>query len=97
MATHSSTLVWKSPWTEEPDGIQSTVTKSRTRLSQLCLFFTHLVENKYQPGVRARGFLLSVSLRASSFSPAALQWGLLEEQSADTVLSEDRRVVGTGA
>ena len=24
MATHSSTLAWKIPWTEEPDGLQST-------------------------------------------------------------------------
>ena len=23
MATHSSILPWKSPWTEEPDGLQS--------------------------------------------------------------------------
>ena len=23
MATHSSTLVWRSPWTEEPGGLQS--------------------------------------------------------------------------
>ena len=23
MATHSSTLVWKIPWTEEPGGLQS--------------------------------------------------------------------------
>ena len=23
MATHSSTLVWKIPWTEEPDRLQS--------------------------------------------------------------------------
>ena len=22
MATHSSILAWKSPWTEEPDGLQ---------------------------------------------------------------------------
>ena len=22
MATHSSTLAWKIPWTEEPDGLQ---------------------------------------------------------------------------
>ena len=25
MAPHSSTLAWKSPWTEEPGGLQSTV------------------------------------------------------------------------
>ena len=24
MATHSGTLAWKSPWTEEPGGLQST-------------------------------------------------------------------------
>ena len=24
MVTHSSTLVWKIPWTEEPGGLQST-------------------------------------------------------------------------
>ena len=34
MATHSSILAWRIPWTEEPGGLQSTgVTKSRTQLS----------------------------------------------------------------
>ena len=34
MATHSSNLAWKIPWTEEPGGLQSMgVAKSRTRLS----------------------------------------------------------------
>ena len=23
MATHSSTLAWRTPWTEEPNGLQS--------------------------------------------------------------------------
>ena len=32
MATHSSTLAWRIPWTEEPGGLQG-VTKSQTRLS----------------------------------------------------------------
>ena len=32
-ATHSSTLAWRVPWTEEPGGIQSGAAKSRTRLS----------------------------------------------------------------
>ena len=31
MATHSSFLAWRLPWTEEPGGLRSTeVTKSRT-------------------------------------------------------------------
>ena len=34
MATHSSILVWKVPWTEEPEGLQSMGSqKSRTLLS----------------------------------------------------------------
>ena len=30
MATHSSILVWKIPWTEEPDRLQCGITKSQT-------------------------------------------------------------------
>ena len=33
MATHPSILTWKLPWTEEPGGLQSTGSKSQTRLS----------------------------------------------------------------
>ena len=33
MATHSSTLAWTIPWTEEPDGLQSTGLQSQTQLS----------------------------------------------------------------
>ena len=34
MATHSSTLAWEIPWTEEPSGLQSTgVTKVRQDLA----------------------------------------------------------------
>ena len=40
MATHSSTLAWRIPWTEEPGGLQSTgVTKSQTQLSDLTFIF----------------------------------------------------------
>ena len=34
MATHSSILAWRIPWTEEPAGLQSTGSQSRTRLSE---------------------------------------------------------------
>ena len=30
MATHSRTLAWKIPWTEEPGGLQSMGSKSQT-------------------------------------------------------------------
>ena len=39
MATPSSTLAWKIPWTEEP-GVHG-VTKSQTRLSDFTFTFTY--------------------------------------------------------
>ena len=30
MATHYNILTWRIPWTEEPDGLQSTVSQSQT-------------------------------------------------------------------
>ena len=35
MASQSSILAWRIPWTEEPGGLQSTWSQSRTRLSDL--------------------------------------------------------------
>ena len=36
MASHSSTLAWRIPWTEEPGGLQSIrVEKSQTLLKRL--------------------------------------------------------------
>ena len=41
MATHSNTLAWKIPWTEEPCRLQSMgLARSRTRLSD----FTSLLD-----------------------------------------------------
>ena len=33
MVTHSSILVWRIPWTEEPGGLQSMGSQSQTKLS----------------------------------------------------------------
>ena len=33
IATYSSILAWEIPWTEEPGGLQSTGSQSRTQLS----------------------------------------------------------------
>ena len=35
MATQSSTLAWKIPWTEDPGRLQSLGSQSQTRLSDL--------------------------------------------------------------
>ena len=39
MATHSSILAWRIPWTEEPSRLQSMGSQSRTQLKQ---FSTHV-------------------------------------------------------
>ena len=38
MATHSSILVWKIPWMEEPGGLPSMGSQSQTRLSDFTFF-----------------------------------------------------------
>ena len=38
-ATHSSTLAWKIPWTEEPGGLQSMGSQSRTQVSGFTFTF----------------------------------------------------------
>ena len=41
MATHSSTLAWKTPWMEEPGRLQSMgVSKSWTQLSNFTFFLS---------------------------------------------------------
>ena len=35
MATHSSIVAWRIPWTEETGGLVHSVTKSQTQLKQL--------------------------------------------------------------
>ena len=40
MATHSSILAWKFPWTEEPAGYRSIGRKSQTQLSAIFVSFS---------------------------------------------------------
>ena len=71
MASHSSTLTWKIPWTEEPGGLQSM--GSRTRLSDFTFTFRfHALEKEMAthssvhawriPGTAEPGGLLSMGL-----------------------------------
>ena len=45
MATHSNILAWRIPWTEEPGGVQSMGSQSRTRLKRLSMHGTLGVPN----------------------------------------------------
>ena len=48
MATHSSILAWRIPWTEEPDGLQAMGSQSRTQLSD---FHFHFFRQKFHAGI----------------------------------------------
>ena len=49
MATLSSTLVWKIPWTEEPGRLQSMGSRSQTRLSDFTFtFHFHALEKEME-------------------------------------------------
>ena len=41
MATHCSILAWRAPWTEEPDGLQSTGSQKTEQLSTHTGRYTH--------------------------------------------------------
>ena len=45
MATHSSSLAWRIPWSEEPDRLQSVGSQSWTRLSNFT--FTFLTKHTF--------------------------------------------------
>ena len=74
MATHSSTLAWKTPWTEEPGRLQSMGSlMSRTRLSDFTFtFHFHVLEKEMAthssvlawriPGMEEPGGLPSMGL-----------------------------------
>ena len=74
MATHSSLLAWRIPWTEEPGGLQSMgVTKSQTLLSAHA--HTHAHFNVYTPFLLAQipcsikyGNIIIINKRDSVFS-----------------------------
>ena len=48
MATHSSLLAWRIPWTEEPGRLQSIWSQSRARLTWLSMQAGTLVQNSTQ-------------------------------------------------
>ena len=50
MATHSSILAWRTPWTEEPGRLQSMGSKSRTGLSDFTFTFKGLQKYKGERG-----------------------------------------------
>ena len=81
MATHSSTLAWKIPWTEEPVRLQSMGSLSQTRLSDFTFtFYFHALEKEMAihssvlawgiPGMEEPGGLPSMGSTESDMTEA---------------------------
>ena len=68
MATHSSVLAWRIPWTEEPGGLQSTGSQSPTQLSNDNTFNTDI-----QANIPTKMTLL---VKNNSTSPGGRWWRL---------------------
>ena len=63
MATHSTILVWRIPWTEEPGGLQSTGSQSRTQLSDFTFTFHNVKEHTTHFKELPKGFPSLVAQR----------------------------------
>ena len=81
MATYSSILAWRIPWTEESGGPQSMGSQSQTQLKQLSTFLKTLVCQYRYPAAKPRGqaqhwvtSFLAVSIRQDSLEVRL--WGL---------------------
>ena len=69
MATHSSSLAWKIPWTEEPGSLQFMGSQSRTQLSNFTFFLSFLyVIYSYPFPLKILEFLLLLTFRRSFYS-----------------------------
>ena len=76
MATHSSILAWRIPWAEEPGGLQSKGSQSRTRLSDFHFLFSIRIQGEVESLLR---IFVSASdrssyeaLRSSGIAPMTL-------------------------
>ena len=78
MAPHSSTLAWKTPWTEEPGRLQSMGSQSWTRLSDFTFtFHFHALEKEMATHSSVPVFLPGESQRRGSLVGCHL-WGCTE-------------------
>ena len=89
MATHSSTLAWKIPWTEEPGRLQSMgVTKSRARLSDFTFTFHFHALEKEMPTTPV--FLPGESQGQGSLVGCHL-WGHTESDTTEATLQQQQQ------
>ena len=80
MATHSSTLAWKIPWTEEPGRLQSMGSLSRKRLRDFTLtFHFHALEKE----IAAHSSVLAWRIPGTGEPGGLRLWGRTESDTTE--------------
>ena len=95
LATHSSTLAWKPPWTEEPGGLQSMGSLSRTRLSDFPFTF-HFHELEKEMATHSSVLALRIPGQRSLMRCrlwVAQSWTRLKQLSSSSSSSKIEKVV----
>ena len=78
MATHSGTLAWKIPWTEEPGRLQSMGSQSRTRLSNFTFTFSSSDGEESTCNARDLGSIPGLGRPSGGWHGNPLQYSFLE-------------------
>ena len=89
MATHFSTLAWRIPWMEEPGGLQSMESQSRTQLSDFTHSLTHSnVDSIGHPRGHDLGVIgyVDVQLRGGIWTKVLLMLKLLRRDGISLVV-----------
>ena len=87
MATHSSTLAWKIPWTEEPGRLQSMASLSRTRLSSFTFtFHFHALEKE----MATHSSVLAWRIPGTGSLVGCRLWGRAESDTTETTQQQHR-------
>ena len=73
MATHSSILAWRIPWTEELGGLQSTSRKESDTTEQLHFHWVRRPDNQEGQGQEEEGYL-SWSIQIEVIQPSSACW-----------------------
>ena len=83
VATHSSILAWRIPWTEEPGGLQPTGCKESDMTEQLTLSYFNL--KKEAPKVKKEVESSTCPARGTACQPAPIETGL-EQRAYSTAI-----------
>ena len=88
MATHSSTLAWKIPWMEEPGGLQSMASQSRTRLSDFTFIFPfHALEKE----MATHSSVLAWRIPGTGSLVGCRLWGCTESDMTEVTQQQERK------